>query len=111
MKTLFLSLSIIIILYYVIMGNEFLYNVIGYRFEIIKGMFEGTGTIGRSTWERAYMISLGLEKFVDRPIFGYGLGNYQELLVRAGFGKATYSHNNVIELLTGVGLIGTILFY
>lgn len=111
MKTLLLSLTIIIILYHVIMGNEFLYNVIGYRFEIIKSMFEGTGTVGRSTWERAYMISLGLDKFVDRPFLGYGLGNFQELLAHSGFGKATYSHNNVIELLTGVGFIGTILFY
>lgn len=57
-----------------------------------------------STGERRYFIELGWNLFGDKPLFGYGLDNFREF-------ARSYSHNNYIELLVGVGLIGTIIFY
>lgn len=57
-----------------------------------------------STGERKYFIELGWGLFKDKPLFGYGLDNFREF-------AHTYSHNNYIELLVGVGLVGMMIFY
>ncbi len=57
-----------------------------------------------STGERRYLIGLGLDYFTLKPLFGYGLNNFRLIYVK-------YSHNNYIELLFGVGLVGTVIFY
>lgn len=59
-----------------------------------------------STGHRKRLLELGLTVFQDKPLFGYGLNNYR-LLSEGGY----YAHNNFIELLVGVGLIGFSLFY
>src|SRR5699024_3962119 len=41
---------------------------------------------------------------------GYGINNYIDLL-GAAIGEYAYSHNNYVELLVGVGLIGTVVYY
>jgi O-antigen ligase len=57
-----------------------------------------------STGERMYFIKLGLSLFTERPLFGYGLDNFRV------FG-GTYSHNNFVELLTDLGLVGFSIYY
>ncbi|EHQ89374.1 O-antigen ligase family protein [Desulfosporosinus youngiae] len=59
---------------------------------------------------RINMVKWGLEWFKESPIWGYGVGNYGELLVNK-IGWDTYAHNNFIELLVGVGIIGFSLYY
>lgn len=74
-----------------------------YRF---MGFFDTISGVGgdNSTDERAHLVELGLKQFYKDPFFGIGLNNFRLLFVK-------YAHNNFIELLVGVGLIGTILFY
>ena len=69
-----------------------------YRF---TEFFEGEGT---STEQRIMYVSEGFGLFIDNPITGIGIGS-----LKSYFG--TYSHSNFIELLTGVGFIGFIIFY
>lgn len=59
---------------------------------------------------RLNMVKWGLKWFSEKPILGYGIGNYGELL-KNKIGSDTYSHNNFIELLVGTGLIGFLLYY
>ena len=59
-----------------------------------------------STAERKYLIEFGLNIFQDKPLAGYGLATFSYL---NPFHK--YAHNNFVEILVGVGLIGTLLFY
>jgi len=61
---------------------------------------------GGSTGARRALIEFGLQAFQDRPLFGYGLGGFS-LISPTG----AWAENNYIELLVGVGLVGTLIFY
>lgn len=52
-----------------------------------------------STAKRVYYINLGLNIFANGSIFGFGINNYREF-------TDAYSHNNYIEILVGLGLVG-----
>lgn len=108
-----LMTKIIIILalgYQLIMNIPLFYSILGVRIEGLFSIVTGLGAVDSSTELRIEYIDYGLSWFMDKPIFGYGLDNYRVLLYRA-IGKGTYSHNNYIELLVGVGVIGTIIYY
>jgi len=88
---------------------------INYNFERVTSRFTEffaqfaqfeSGSRFDSTGHRKRLLELGLTVFQDKPLFGYGLNNYR-LLSEGGY----YAHNNFIELLVGVGLIGFSLFY
>lgn len=53
---------------------------------------------------RRYLMHAGMGIFWDNPVFGIGLEN-----TRLHIG--TYTHNNVVELLAGGGVLALILFY
>lgn len=97
-------------LYFVTIKVDALYNVLGSRLEeLINGLFQG-GTTEGSFNLREEMISMGINWFTERPIFGYGLSNFRVLYGEAT-GWATYSHNNFVEVLVGGGLVGFIIYF
>ncbi len=100
----FIGIGIISFLYYVDI-DTFLStaNRIIYRFTKAEASLSSNTNFG-STGERRYFIELGWNYFTSNPLFGYGLDNFR-LIARS------YSHNNYIELLFGVGLVGAIIFY
>lgn len=55
---------------------------------------------------RAELIRYGLELFAENPLLGYGLNNYQ-LFHWSGL----YSHNNYIEVLVSLGIMGFLIYY
>jgi O-antigen ligase len=55
---------------------------------------------------RAEMIQQGIRLWLQAPLFGNGLDSFRGLS-----GQDTYSHNNYVELLCGIGIVGTLLFY
>lgn len=65
--------------------------------------FEGRDTSGA---ERIDMIREGLQLWVESPIWGHGIDQFRVLTV-----FDTYSHNNYIELLANLGLVGLLLYY
>ncbi len=91
--------------YYLIMEVEALYNVLGYRIELMMGTFNGDVNEG-STSLRLDLIKRGIELFEENPILGVGTGNYT---IVSGYN--VYSHNNYIEILSNLGLIGFIYYY
>ncbi len=58
----------------------------------------------KSTLERKEYIEKGLEMFFDHPFGGIGIDTFR-------YYYGGYSHNNFVELLLGVGLIGELLYY
>jgi len=103
-KFIFYSLFATLILlgvYYLIFNLEMFYNVIGYRLEILFGVFTG-----ESDNIRIYMIKEGIDLFTTKPIIGNGINAFARL---SSFG--TYSHNNYIEMLANFGIIGFIVYY
>ncbi len=84
---------------------ESLRNVFGQRFLNMISELLGSGA-DESTSIRMGMLKSGLSMFSQKPIFGWGLGAFTDL---GGF--ETYSHNNYLELLVAVGIVGTLVYY
>jgi len=110
LKTTILILLLFLLFYYLIFNVPIFYMVIGRRIENIIDIFRNEGTKDASILERSYMIKFGIEKFIEKPILGYGIVNYLVLLGNE-INKRGYAHNNYIELLIGVGIIGTVIYY
>ena len=72
--------------------------------ERLESYLSVTGNISDNI--RAELIRYGFELFYENPLFGYGLNNYQ-LFHWSGL----YSHNNYIEVLVSLGIIGFSVYY
>lgn len=80
------------------------------RFNSFLNIFTGEGEVDGSTIKRFDMVQYGLEQFYRTPVGGMGIGNTY-LLTFKEIGRETYLHNNYVELLASVGVIGTGLYY
>ena len=101
-----LVFSFAIVSFYSIMNFEFLYEIIGIRFEGIINAFLGSGHVDASTLERLALIDTGVDLWEKSPIWGYGINTFTVL---SGFG--IYAHNNYIEIAVGLGGLGVIVWY
>lgn len=109
--SIFILSVFIVILIYVINTVPTFYNIMGSRLaSLLDGLF-GSGTDEGSFNIRLTMIQVGIDLFNEKPFFGFGIDNYRILFSRLPFGYLTYSHSNFIELLVGVGILGTLSFY
>ena len=86
------------------------FTYIGEMYELFIKRFSGLievliGVGGdASSSEREHLITAALNVFSGNPLFGIGLNNFRLL-------HGIYAHNNYLELLSGVGIIGMMLFY
>jgi len=96
-------------LLYALYNVPFLYDHIGYRFEGLIETISGTGSEG-SAQARQGMIDIGLNAFIQKPLFGYGLNGFSQVYGEIT-GISVYSHNNYVELLVNTGLVGFVLYY
>lgn len=101
-----LAFIAILVLFYLALNIPSLYNVIGYRIEGFFNIFGDAVITDMSIIQRSEMINVGYKLFLQSPLFGHGVDSYSSI---SGFG--TYSHNNYIELLSDIGLIGTLWYY
>lgn len=109
-KVLLAGVILMISSYYIVIEIPFFYQVIGIRMENLFSFFTDAGTTEASMNVRSQMITFGLEMFKSNPFWGYGIDNYRTLFGIAYFSEA-YSHNNFVELLVGVGVLGAFLYY
>lgn len=105
-KALFLAMIVLIVSYTLVMKVPTLYDIAGKRVEAIIDVFIGQKKGDYSSRVRMEMIETGKYLFKINPIIGYGIGSYSVL---SGYGS--YSHNNYIELLVGLGIVGTFIYY
>lgn len=113
-RNIFIAFFACIAVYFLIMRIGFLYSLVGYRIETMVAGFLGLETDG-STGFRLSLIQWGLDWFSQKPILGHGLNCYKYLLgstydtwVGA---SGVYAHNNYIELMVDIGIVGTIIYY
>ena len=95
-----------IIAYLALTRIPFLYNNLGYRFVAAIDYLNG-GTGDASIYMRSWYIQTGLTHFKNSPILGHGLNCFKLIPGSRG----TYSHNNFVELLFSLGIVGTASFY
>lgn len=59
---------------------------------------------------RAEFIRIGIDIFQQHPLTGIGPGNYINYTTLYGYPRPKDAHNTYIEILTGVGIFGFLLF-
>jgi O-antigen ligase len=116
--TLVVIFSIIAFLSYMVFNVPFLREVIGERLEIMIDSFitfdvDSKSSSGGSASDniRLFMLFEGWQWFLEKPLIGYGVGNFQEMFGEINGGKELYAHNNYIELLVDTGIIGALMYY
>ena len=97
-------------LFYVVANDYIEGSSVFNRFDSFINLFTGEGKVDSSTLIRQQMIEFGLISFLNRPLHGYGLNNFSVLYINYS-GAATYAHNNYVEILVSIGLIGFFLYY
>lgn len=103
-----------IALYYLIINIDFLYNTVGHRMEsLINGIFGDSYIVDASAKTRMNLINWGIGWFKENKWIGYGIDNFRAVLTatHSDYPLSYYAHNNYVELLVDVGLIGTMLYY
>ena len=105
-KNLLIAIVLLIGALWAVYNVDFLYDAIGYRMEGLFNSFTGKGEVDASTIIRQDMIDTGLKLWKSSPFTGYGIDIYKLI---SGFG--CYSHNNYIELLVSLGILGPIVYY
>lgn len=108
-KTVRKILGIILVIgvsYLCIMNIDALYDTIGSRIESLFEFMEGNETSDGSAKSRMLMIEKGLDMFMEKPMFGHGLNTFSYTTV-----FNVYAHNNYVELLANIGLVGFSVYY
>jgi O-antigen ligase len=102
-KGRYLTISVLLFCFFI------LFIVVGLVLELnfIQNVLDSSNSfasrVNRDTnWISAY------ERFIEKPLFGYGLGGYF-IEGYSAPGSGTYAHNLFLELLSEMGIIGTIL--
>jgi len=108
-KKISIVLACVIATGLVLLNNSDFLETVGLilvRFDNLIGALDGSGyDNGSSSTERIEYINIGLEGFKKSPIWGHGWDSFRY------FNGGMYSHNNFIELLFSLGIIGLIVYY
>lgn len=81
------------------------------RFIEMFNFIGNSGDVDGSTITRMKFIQEGFNTFLQHPIFGIGGGNSGFITSIVSPGRYTYLHNNYVELLSTLGLVGFCLYY
>lgn len=107
-RAVLLILAFLFLMYYVIMQVPLFYSIIGWRMEGLIATFTGVGEIESSADIREQFIVDAWERWKEKPLLGYGIDCYRRVnTIKANY----YSHNNFVELLADLGIVGFIAFY
>lgn len=88
-----------------------LYRVAGVRIESMLEFFvTDDASRDNSLSLRENFSDIGKQAFYENPILGVGLGNTHHLIEQA-YGYSTYTHNNYIEMASGLGIVGFVAYY
>lgn len=99
MLKIFTVLVIFFFAYIILTQNSVMYHTIGSRIFTNLSQEE-------SSSERAVLRQGAWRYFLSSPLIGNGIDTYKNVNT-----YHLYAHNNFLELLCGVGIIGTLLYY
>ena len=108
-KALFLVAVVLGVGFILVFNIPILYSNIGVRIEELLAILSGNDD-GTEDVSRFILAAAGLEWFKSSPIIGYGIKNFMVLSEKTIF-EGFYAHNNYIELLVDVGILGLITYY
>lgn len=106
---LFVAVVVLAVFIYIIFTNDNLYRAIGWKFDSMLNFLENK-TGDNSLYERKFFREYALELFYRNPVLGVGLNNFSKYLGNV-FTRSTYSHNNWLEMLSCLGILGFAAYY
>ncbi|MBQ7654294.1 MAG: O-antigen ligase family protein [Clostridia bacterium] len=106
---IFLAVFVVGLVAYLIFTDEHLYKAIGWKFSAMFNFLENDKG-DTSLYERRLFRKYAFELFCQHPILGVGAHNFSGYL-RNIFSRSTYSHNNWLEMLSCLGIVGFIAYY
>ena len=70
-------------------------------------------TSGEEDTSRVTLFQYGMNWFLDNPILGVGINNFRVLSTKTSefAGMSFYAHNNYVELLVDIGIVGIVIYY
>ena len=107
-----LGLITTIITVVIVMKVPVLFSNIGERLlEMINILNEGEYAGGDAS--RLFLANYGIEWFKQSPLFGYGINCFRVMSDTQTIfaGRNFYAHNNYVELLVDVGIVGFMIYY
>jgi O-antigen ligase len=70
------------------------------------------GTVETSFNERVLFRRMAVDMFTQRPVFGWGINSFKAHLGNINYFKLSYScHNNYLEILMCLGVVGFLIYY
>lgn len=107
-----LSVLGILMLYYLSMNNQILYELFGNKMNVlVQNVLMGADSQDFSMLERSYYREQAMNLFLENPIFGVGINGFRSYMQEIGYSHVTYSHCNYTELLANYGVVGFVLYY
>lgn len=107
--TLFIVI-IFSLMWYLMMENAYFYSIVGWRVEAALSQFTGEGKLDGSAISRKKLIVTAIDVWRERPLFGYGLDCFK-YFAKSATGHQYYAHNNYVELLADLGVLGFAIYY
>lgn len=101
---------LILFLFYLIMAIPYFYSIIGWRMEAFLSQFTGKGSLDSSAASRKILIDAAVDAWWKKPIWGHGLDCFR-FFGKEATGRNYYAHNNYVELLADIGLVGFVSYY
>ena len=106
--TIIIAIAVVVIVWKLIMNVSILYEIIGYRFEGLLGLVN-SATEDVSTLNRNNLLKQAFEVWVSHPVLGVGFNNFPVVqTIQSGY---YYAHNNYLEILADLGVVGFLLYY
>ena len=93
--------------------DENLYSIMGWRFESLLEFFTTNANDADNSLElRSYFIEFAKILFKEKPIYGQGFANFSIIVsTESSFSTESYAHNNYWEILADLGIIGFVFYY
>ena len=99
------------VLYRIIVSVDVFYDVVGFRLEAMVDAFLGDTKADASIEERRFFTEKALYLFKENPIIGYGMNNFKTFMGEINYSHKAYSHNNYLEILSTLGIVGFSIYY
>ena len=106
LRNVFIAIGLMAVFFVVVTQVEAFNKVLGRRLMLIVNLLSGESYVGNSITNRLNFARIGLELFTHRPLIGYGTGSFAYVS-----GVGLYAHNNYVQLLVDLGLMGTLVYY
>lgn len=110
LRTILFVIFFVFVVYYSIMKIPFFYSVIGWRVISFVASLTGKGVVDGSTVYRQQLIEAAVDTWKQYPIIGCGLDCFR-IYGKIATGRDYYAHNNYVELLADLGVVGAIIYY